>query len=134
MKNDLMGTWSFPDPIIYYMIVNWWFLLPVALVITIICFIVYGYVVFRHRKRYPKLLASVAALYIGSYLLLSVNGSYMIANHGGSDWTKSWCPAYLLIEYWKPRPKLLPTPLAVFYGPLLVLDRMIIHPEIDPGI
>ena len=106
---------------------------PAILAIVIICHIACGYWFFRNKNRRPKLLAAIAALYLGSYFLLSVNGSYVLANHGGDHWTWSWCPKFVIVEYWNIRPHIRPTFLAAVYAPLVILDRSIIHPTVDPG-
>ena len=86
----------------------------------------------RIRKRRPKLVVALAVIYFGSYTLLSVNGAYIMANHGGDHWSRTWCPAYVMVEYQILRTKIRPTVLAACYLPLVVLDRLIVHPVLEP--
>ena len=107
---------------------------PAILVITFACYVACGYWFFRNRHRRPKLLAAIAALYLGSYVLLSANGSYVLANHGGSHWTLSWCQPFVIVDYWIIRSHIRPTPLALVYAPLVIIDRAFVHPTVDPWI
>lgn len=100
-----------------------------AICITYICAI--RWVVRNLRKR-PKLVAALVAAYIGSYSILSVHGRYVLANHGGADWSFTWCPDLVITETEFIRPHINPTPLAVVYLPLLLIDRYVIHPPREP--
>ena len=80
------------------------------------------------------ILAAVAVLYLGSYVLLSASGDYVLANHGGDHYTLSWCPRFVIVQYWNIRSHIRPTILAAFYAPLLIVDRTIIHPTVDPWV
>ena len=104
---------------------------PLAFEIARICSIAIAIWVIRNHKRRPKLVAIVATLYLGSYLLLSANGQYVLANHGGNHWTLSWCPRFVIVQYRIIRPHIRPTSLAVLYMPLLIIDRSFIHPIED---
>jgi hypothetical protein len=104
------------------------------LVIALICHIACGYWFIRNMKRRPKLLVPIAVIYLGSYLLLSVNGSYVLANHVGDHWTLSWCPPFVIVEYWVIRSHIRPTPLALVYAPLVIIDRTFVHPTVAPWV
>lgn len=106
--------------------------IPEILVITLIFHIALTYSFVQGITRNPKFLAVVSALYLGSYFVLSANGSYVLANHGGSHWTKSWCPAFVIVEYGFIRTHIRPTLLAAFYAPLVIIDRSIVHPNLEP--
>ena len=86
----------------------------------------------RSKNRRPKLVAALVAFYLGSYMHLSVQGSYIFANHGGSHYTRSWCPKYVIVEYWMIRAHIRPTALAAVYLPLVVADRLFVHPGLEP--
>ena len=107
---------------------------PIAFAIVQICSISFTIWLFRNRSRRPKLLAIVATLYLGSYILLSANGQYMLANHGGSHWTLSWYPRFVIVQYSIIRSHIRPTSLAALYTPLLMIDRSFVHPKIDPSV
>ena len=76
----------------------------------------------------------MALMYVGSYTLLSMNGEYALANHGGQHWTRSWCPAGVVESYrgFVGRSKIRPTPLAPVYWPLVVVDMWLWHPSLEP--
>lgn len=105
---------------------------PLAFEIVRICSISIAIWLFRNQKGRPKLLAIVATLYLGSYVLLSANGEYALANHGGIHWTLSWCPRFVIVQYRIIRSHIRPTPLAALYAPLLIIDRFFIHPTENP--
>ena len=88
---------------------------PLAFEIVRICSISFAIWLFRNRKRRPKLVAIVAPLYLGSYVLLSANGLYTLANHGGNHWTLSWCPRFVIVQYQIIRSHIRPTSLVALY-------------------
>ncbi len=106
-------------------------------VLALLVFLCVGHVAWicwtaRNWQRRPLFVSMLLCLYVGSYALLSFNGRYILANHGGADWTRTWCPAFVLIEYRIIRPHIRPTPLAAIYLPILLLDRLLVHPAIEP--
>ncbi len=105
---------------------------PEILIVALICFLACGIWFVRNFNRWPKILSVIAVIYLGSYLVLSASGSYVLANHGGSHWTRSWCPPFVIEEYWIVRSHIGPTPLALVYAPLVIIDRAFVHPGVDP--
>jgi len=69
----------------------------------------------------------IIAAYVGSYALLSLDGRFIYANHGGSHWSKRWGPYHLVEEYWIIRPHERLTMLGVLYYPCIVVDRLVWH-------
>jgi len=69
-------------------------------------------------------------VYVATYLPFSISGRYVIANHGGSDWRKEWCPQVLVYKYHgiSGRTKTGNTRYGKIYLPCLVLDRCFWHP------
>lgn len=69
------------------------------------------------------------AVYIVAYGTLSWHGSYIDGNFGGSDNRSVWYPAYCGEVYWSRsgRQKCLLHPLAWFFIPPLIVDRLAIH-------
>lgn len=67
------------------------------------------------------------AAYVGSYALLSSEGRFIFANHGGLDWTYRWGPAHLVEEYWIIRSHERLTMLGIPYWPCIVVDRLVWH-------
>jgi len=102
------------------------------LVISLIYHIVIFLWVIRNRKVRPKLVGSLVALYLLSYMALSVQGEYVLANHGGAHYTRSWCPRFVIVEYRVVRVHIRPTALVAIYLPLVVLDRLFVHPATEP--
>ncbi len=74
--------------------------------------------------------AALFILYLGSYLYFSVNGQFLTAGHGGSDYSREWSPMYLVIDTTNGGPRLHRgfTPLGYFYLPCILLDRLVWHP------
>ena len=102
------------------------------LVISLIYHIVIVLWVIRNRKVRPKFVGSLVALYLLSYMALSVQGEYVRANHGGAHYTRSWCPRFVIVEYRVVRVHIRPTALVAIYLPLVVLDRLFVHPATEP--
>ncbi len=88
--------------------------------------------VIRNKNGRPNLVAALVALYLLSYMSLSLQGSYVFANHGGAHYTRSWCPKFVIVEYRIIRGHIRPTVLAAVYLPLVVLDRLFVHPGLEP--
>ena len=86
----------------------------------------------RNKNRWPNLVGVLVVLYLGSYTVLSLQGSYVLANHGGSHYTRAWCPKYVIVEYTFIRGHVRPTLLAALYLPLVVVDRLVVHPGLEP--
>ena len=82
----------------------------------------------------PSIGYKALAIYIMSYLPFSLAGEYVIANHGGQDWRREWCPKQLVIEYQSPsgRPKMRWTLLCAPFLPLVVLDQLFWHRSSHP--
>ena len=80
----------------------------------------------RVTRRRLALLALTA--YLTTYALLSSQGQFILANHGGAHWTNRWGPAHLVEPYQGMiRSKERLTPLGLLYYPCIVLDRLIWH-------
>lgn len=96
--------------------------------------IAFGMVVVLAYKQRRSVGVGMLAAYLLVYVLLSVNGQYITANHGGSDWSRSWCPAFVEVAYRAPtgRQKTNPTLLASIFWPCLLLDRWLWHRDKDP--
>jgi hypothetical protein len=79
--------------------------------------------------RSKKLRRRLLALYVASYVPLTLAGEYTIANHGGMDWRREWVPVFVLREYRAPNgcTKLALTVAGVFYLPLIVADQLLWH-------
>jgi hypothetical protein len=88
----------------------------------------------RNKNGRPKLVGALAALYLVSYMLFSLQGGYVLANHGGDHYTRSWCPKFVIVEYWIIRGHIRPTVLAAVYLPLVILDRLFVHSAVDHPI
>ncbi len=86
----------------------------------------------RTRARRPKLVGAFAAIYLGSYIVLSLQGTYVLANHGGQHYSRSWAPRHLIEQFWTVRVHIRPTRLAAVYLPLIVMDRLVVHPALEP--
>lgn len=106
---------------------------PLVVLASIICWISVLLIVRQKLRWCPRRVAAGTLLYIGSYVLLSVNGEYALANHGGQHWTMSWCPAQVIESYRGfARSKIRPTYLAPMYWPLVVVDMWLWHPSLEP--
>ena len=88
----------------------------------------------RLCRSHPRSVAIFLLLYVGSYVPLSMNGEYALANHGGQHWTRSWCPRYVIeVEVGRVgRPKIHLSHLAVIFWPLFVADTWLWHPAMEP--
>lgn len=66
-----------------------------ALVAPLALPLVYFAVVWR---TWPRVGIVSIAVYLISYVLLTLSGVYTVANHGGSDWRREWLPRFLMVE------------------------------------
>ena len=101
------------------------FALPIAIFASL------GWLVFRN----PIAGSALGACILGLYCLLSLQGAYVLANHGGQHWTLSWCPPALVAPSARGdamRPRTTPTGLGIALAPLLVADRLLWHKDRDP--
>ncbi len=73
--------------------------------------------------------AMLLCFYVVTYVIFSLNGRYVVANHGGMDWRREWCPKYLVVEYvsYAGRAKTAFTVLGTFFWPCIVLDQFLWH-------
>jgi hypothetical protein len=80
-------------------------------------------------RKSPRLGRSSLMAYLLSYLLFSLAGTYAVANHGGSDWTREWLPRGLMIEYHGAcgRAKSDLTLVGAVYWPCILCDRLVWH-------
>ncbi|MHC4944390.1 MAG: hypothetical protein ACYTG7_15345 [Planctomycetota bacterium] len=81
----------------------------------------------RWRRR---LAVGFIAVYIAIYVLLSMQGQYIEYIGGGADGSKVWYP--LGCNNTQPSPvtrriKTEPSPLGMYFGPLLWIDSTLIH-------
>lgn len=70
-----------------------------------------------------------------TYCFLSLNGSYVTVNWGGSDWSRLWVPKYCGGSYQGKgtgRSKATFTALTFVYFPLIIIDQKFIHLPKDP--
>jgi hypothetical protein len=89
--------------------------------------LVYFAVVWR---RWPKVAIVSFALYLISYLPLTLSGTYTVANHGGRDWRHEWLPKYLVVDYvslMSGRTRTYITLAGAFYWPCILIDRLVWH-------
>ena len=105
---------------------------PLLLTLSLACHVAGIRWAIRTRARRPKLVGALTAIYLGGYIALSVNGSYVLANHGGQDYSRSWAPSHLIEQFRTVRVHIRPTPLAAVYLPLNILDRLVVHPALEP--
>ncbi len=80
-------------------------------------------------KKRNRIAALAFGIYLLSYLPFTLTGKYIIANHGGSDWRKEWCPKHLSYPYraFSGRSRIGYSLLAALYWPPLVLDKWLWH-------
>jgi hypothetical protein len=73
--------------------------------------------------------AVVLALYLSAYILFTLFGDFITANHGGSDWRDEWCPPLMTHVYlaYSGRVRTEMTPFGVTYWPCILLDRSTWH-------
>ena len=83
-------------------------------------------------KRWRKIGIVLILVYVTTYVPFSIDGRYVLGNHGGSDWRREWCPQYLMHEYriWV-RTKTGSTRYGKIYLPCILLDRLLWHPNIQ---
>jgi hypothetical protein len=76
------------------------------------------------------------AVYLVSYVFLSVNGGYAVANAGGNDWRGEWLPKFLMVEYTAPsgRTNTEMTFGGAVYWPCLLIDRIVWHRSSVAGV
>ena len=69
------------------------------------------------------------AVYLISYVALTLSGGYAVANQGGSDWRREWLTRFLMIEYRSAsgRTKSDLTLAGAVYWPCIFIDRLIWH-------
>jgi hypothetical protein len=69
------------------------------------------------------------AVYLVSYIPLTLSGAYTVANHGGSDWRREWLPRCLMVEYVAAsgRTKTDTTIVGALYWPCILIDRFLWH-------
>jgi hypothetical protein len=82
----------------------------------------------KRRKQWAVAAACIA--YLGSYTYFSLNGQFLTAGHGGSDYSREWSPKYLVVDTTAggPRPHRGFTALGLLYLPCILLDRLLWHP------
>lgn len=122
----------------------WWDLIGVALLICVVAvaqplwkrplflvglaapILVAAVVVFKKWKRAGLILPAV---YLMAYVGLSLGGNFTIANHGGNDWRREWCPKGLVYEYTSPsgRSKTDFTAIGTIFWPCIFIDHLLWH-------
>ena len=89
------------------------------------------------RKHWVAIVALLGTLYVSSYSVLSLNGEYVEYIGGGADGSASWFPQAMQNSTPGPTTGRIdteyPNRLGFFFGPLLILDRWIFHPD-TPGM
>lgn len=89
------------------------------------------------QKLWLLLIGLLAVAYVGSYIALSINGKYVEKIGGAADGSASWFPYGT--QDTTPSPTTgrveteFPNGLGLFYLPLLIIDRLLLHPD-TPGI
>lgn len=80
-------------------------------------------------RTWPRVGLVSLVLYLVSYLLLTLSGSYAVANYGGNDWRREWLPKYLMVEYvsLSGRTKSNITLAGAVYWPCILVDRLVWH-------
>ena len=80
-------------------------------------------------RKWPKVGMVSLAVYIISYVALTLSGGYAVANHGGSDWRREWLPKFLMVEYTSAsgRTKSDLTLAGAVYWPCIFIDRLVWH-------
>lgn len=81
------------------------------------------------RRKWPRVGLISLALYVVSYFLMTISGTFTIANHGGNDWRCEWIPKYLMTQYTglSGRPKSGITLAGAVYWPCILIDRIVWH-------
>jgi hypothetical protein len=79
--------------------------------------------------KWPRVGLVSLALYLFSYVLLTLSGAYAVANHGGNEWRREWLPKFLMVEYASPsgRTKSAITLAGAVYWPCILIDRLVWH-------
>ncbi len=106
--------------------------LGLLVIVVLAEWVYYFWAALRYARRQLQRVILSLLLYIGTYVALSLNGSYMLANHGGAHWTKSWTPPLVVESFITINTHIRPGPLAAVYWPLFVLDIWLWHPSIEP--
>jgi len=85
--------------------------------------------IFVADKRWKKVGATIFVAYLVTYIGLSLAGRYAIANHGGNDWTREWCPKGLVYDYISPagRSKTDFTLAGAAFWPCILIDHLLWH-------
>ncbi len=83
------------------------------------------------RRHWRRVILSLL-LYVSTYIALSMNGNYVLANHGGAHYTRSWTTPLVVESFVTILPHIRPGPLAAVYWPLFVVDIWLWHPSIEP--
>lgn len=82
------------------------------------------------RKRLKRwITTAICIFYLGSYLYFSINGQFLVAGHGGSDYSREWSPKYLVVDTTSgnSRAKRGFTLLGYLYLPCILFDRILWH-------
>jgi len=89
----------------------------------------YGRMVRNHGKWWRLFGLVLFFAYLLSYILMSLGGHRIVANHGGSDWRREWCPRFLVEDYTalSGRTRTTLTPLGRLYWPCIGLDHLLWH-------
>jgi hypothetical protein len=94
-------------------------------------FIVFAALCWLKKGRWFNL--SVLIVYILAYAIVSANGRYIWGNHGGHDnraiWYAKWCGTQTV--KFSGRRGSETTMFGVFFWPLAILDRIVIHKDIE---
>jgi hypothetical protein len=84
-----------------------------------------------HKRRWFNL--SVVIVYVVTYIILSANGRYISGNYGGHDnraiWYAKWCGVQTIKFSGRMGSKA--TMLGVFFWPVVIPDRIVIHKDIE---
>lgn len=93
-----------------------------ALVFPVAYFIVAG-------LKWPKIAAISLVCYLAAYAVLTMSGTYTVANHGGSDWRREWRPKFLITEYTAPsgRTRVRLTAAGALFWPCILVDQLAWH-------
>jgi hypothetical protein len=81
------------------------------------------------RRKSGVVLLACICVYVVSYLVLSLRGSYIGHNQGGSDNRSTWFPAFCAEPYVSPagRQKVRLTVLGWLFLPAMLVDQVAIH-------
>ncbi len=80
--------------------------------------------------KWPKEGGAALACDLLVYILLSLQGEYVVSNHGGADWNLEWCPKGLAHGYvgMVGRHKTTYTMSGLYYFDCILIDRWLWHP------